>query len=161
MVFFRVFWAKTLIFVIFDVQDGTHSHFGGKWVILKAELNLDQGWERGFLKISQCYGIFFHVFGSKFSSMFRSARPENPGAFERRRQSLSKTATNSEIAAVARPQWTRLWSKIFHVYSTVAHSTFALSGPVGTATAWALRAQSRRFFFFSIHPLVSGIQNQQ
>ena len=43
-----VFSGKKVIFVFFDVQDGTHSHFCGNCVILNAELKLDQGWERGF-----------------------------------------------------------------------------------------------------------------
>ena len=45
-----LFLRKKVIFVIFDVQDGTHSHFCGNCVILNAELKLDQGWERGFSK---------------------------------------------------------------------------------------------------------------
>ena len=45
-----LFLRKKAFFVIFDVQDGTHSHFCGNCVILNAELKLDKGWERGFSK---------------------------------------------------------------------------------------------------------------
>ena len=54
------------------------------------------------------------------------------------------------------------WGRVYvTAQSTKAEKwTFALSGPVGTATACALREEFQKLFFLG-HPLVAGIQKQQ